>query len=590
MKPLLVLITVATFVVAESLRFSDPRNAALSSMVGWASYVTLLLARLWEDCGVGVGLRRLARVLVLTAVAFAVVYLYYRRSHMLDAGMEVDATFTFMGLGYFLRFDGPLTYAGRTPSFPQFPMQILGHLPGYLIGFDRLGPFAIHLGMMLQVAALFAVLTTWVVEGSLLVQAVTVAGVAAVFTTRLTLLVINLTCYGIPAVAIGIIFLTIVFGAPSERVLFRRVGGLLLLALLHHYPGIFFVMPLVFLWLVAAPQPGWRLADFLRANLPLIAAALMGIVCVTMNPILLLSRLRAVTTPHLALEEMQEKVIHNWSYLRDAFPSVFTLIFFRDSPGTWHLLNIPPLAGWVTPIITANWIVSAVALGRRGLAYVGHLVVLAAGLFGLTVLQHVVTGFETYRDMTLLLGLVTAGVAFVLAAPRVRPAARVALAGWAITVAAYGWSDVPAMAGKHYGVLEYAPRMQAGFESLRRFWRRTGEHRLDGAVLGVVEAPPFPLGPLYVHAARTHGIELRLLDAEKLCDDPVAVVRELLASTCVPAAVAVPRGICNDRWRRTLGWPATPPRDITLELFEPGCGREPWHPTSIDLTDGDAAG
>jgi len=46
---------------------------------------------------------------VLTAVAFAVVYLYYRRSHMLEAGMEVDATFTFMGLGYWLTFDGPLT-------------------------------------------------------------------------------------------------------------------------------------------------------------------------------------------------------------------------------------------------------------------------------------------------------------------------------------------------------------------------------------------------------------------------------------------------------------------------------------------------
>jgi hypothetical protein len=29
---------------------------------------------------------------------------------------------------------------------------------------------------------------------------------------------------------------------------------------------------------------------------------------------------------------------------------------------------------------------------------------------------------------------------------------------------------------------------------------------------------------------------------------------------------------------------------MTLELFEPGCGREPWHPTSIDLTDGDVTG
>src|SRR5262245_47221731 len=108
MQPLLVLVTVASFVVAEALRFSDPRHATIASMVGWATFVTLVLAWLWKDCGVRAGVRRLARTTVLTLVAFAVIYAYYRRSHLLDAGMEVDASFTFMGLGYFLAFDGPI--------------------------------------------------------------------------------------------------------------------------------------------------------------------------------------------------------------------------------------------------------------------------------------------------------------------------------------------------------------------------------------------------------------------------------------------------------------------------------------------------
>lgn len=590
MKPLLVLVTVGTFVVAEALRSSDPWRATIASMVGWASFVTLVLAWLWKDCGVRGGLRRLARVTLLTAVAFGVIWAYYRRAHLLDAGMEVDASFTFMGLGYFLTLESPITWAGRTTSFPQFPMQILGHLPGYLLGFDRIGPVAIHLGMMLQIAALFAVLTTWAVEGSLLVEAVTVAGVAAVFATRLTLLVINLTGYGVPAVSIGIIFLAIVFRPRSQEVLYRRVGGLLLLAAMHHYPGVFFAMPLVFVWIVAAPQPGWRLADFLRANLPLVTGALMGLVCVTMNPSLLMSRIYAVTTPNVALDELRQKVIGNWGFVRGAFPAVFVQIFFRESPGSWHLLDIAPLGGWVPHVIVANWLVSAVALGRRGLAYVGHLVALAACLLLLTLLQHLVTGFESYRDMTLILGLVTPGIAFVLAAPRARPAGRALLVGWAIAVAAYGWADVPAMAGRHYGVLEYAPRMQAGMEALRRFWRRDGEHRLDGAVVGVVDIGHFPLGPLYVEAARAHGIEIRFLDAEKFCADPNAVVRELLGSTCAVAGVAVPRAMCGGHWRARLGWPKVRASDMMLEVYAPGCGREPGAARSVDLAEAGPTG
>ena len=46
---------------------------------------------------------------------------------------------------------------------------------------------------------------------------------------------------------------------------------------------------------------------------------------------------------------------------------------------------------------------TGVALGRRARVFAGALALLVACLLMLTVLQHLVTGFENYRDMTLVL-------------------------------------------------------------------------------------------------------------------------------------------------------------------------------------------
>lgn len=582
MKALLVSTIVTAFLVAESLRFAQPARATVASMVGWGSFGVLCLAWLWEDCGAREGLRRLGRFAVLTGVAFLVILLYYRRSHLLEAGIDVDAGYTFIGLGNFARLAGPITYAGRTPSFPQFPMQLLGHLPGYLIGFDRLGPFAVHLGMLLQVAALLALATTFVVDGALVVQAVTVAAVAAVFTNRLTLLLCNLTGYGIPAMSVGIVFLVIVLRPAPPSVLFPRVGGLLLLALLHHYPGIFFVLPLVLLWVVAGPQPWWRLADFLRANLPLCVAASIGLVCVAVHPVLLLMRLRDVTTPSMDAGELRKKVIENWGFLTGGFGPMFVRMFFVVSPGSWHLLNIAPLGGHLAEIVAADWVVTALALGRRACVYVGGLVVLFTGLALLTGLQHLVTGFESYRDMMLVLGMVTPGVGFVLLTPRARPLARVLLVGWAAAVATYSYADVAELAGKRYAVVENAPVAQAAMEVLRGFWWRVGEHRLDGAAVGVVVPAPFRISPLYVEAARAHGIALRFLDPNAFCANPVAAVTELLAAQCGPVGLAVAPAMCGGAWRRALAWPRPPGTEaLALYRFDSICGTSGSRDTSV---------
>jgi hypothetical protein len=104
-------------------------RATLLSMIGWATFALLWLVWFCERHGIGGALARLARVGVLTAVAFPVLYAYYAHSGLLAAGIEVDAGYTFLALHWFVGVANPITYAGRTTSFAQFPFALLTHLP-----------------------------------------------------------------------------------------------------------------------------------------------------------------------------------------------------------------------------------------------------------------------------------------------------------------------------------------------------------------------------------------------------------------------------------------------------------------------------
>ncbi len=565
---LLALLVVATFVVAECLRDSLHPTAARVSTVGWLAFGVLLGWWLFEDDGVLGAIRRVGRLLALTAIAMVVACLYYRRAGMFDAGVEIDATYTFVGLGWFVDGAEPLTFAGRTVSFCQMPMQLLGHLPGYLVGFDRLGPFAVHCGILLQVGFLLALLVDTTVGATLAVRAGCVALAAAVFSNRLTVLLCNLTGYGVPAVAVGVMFLSLVHGRRSFERTSPWIGGLLMLALMQHYPGWFFVLPLVVLWVLAGRQPWRRCATFTTANVPLFVVVAMAVASVTLHPAMLVTRVHDVTV--LAPGGFAAKVRHNGHYLVTAFPHELVDDFFHRSTGSWHLLDVSPLGGLVAPIIATSWIVSAVALGRRGVGYAGGLVVLAVGLAVLTALQHVVTGFENYRDMMLVVGLATASIGFVLALPDVRLPVRTALVAYGVAVAAYGYVDVGSLVGRRYGVRDYAPNEQALAETLRRYWRSDDGARLRDTALVVVDEH-FPLERLYLAAARQHGIALQFARAFDVCTDPRTAIEKMTANGCCRFAVAMRVGTCPLSMMR-LGWP--PPRtpgDVAIHLFENAC-------------------
>jgi hypothetical protein len=567
----LALAVVATFAVSELLRGPVQTNAAIVSMVGWAGFVLLFFWWLWEDCGVVEGIRRLGRLLALTAVAVVVLYLHYRRSHVLDAGVEVDATYTFMGLGWFLELRTPITFAGQTVSFPQMPMQLLGHLPAYLVGFDRLGPFAIHVAIILQVGFLLALLVTTVVSASLATQAACVVLAAGVFANRLTVLLCNLTGYAIPSLSIGMMFLGLVIRPRSFERTAPWIGGLLMLSLMHHYPGFFFVLPLVALWVVAGWQPWWRVATFVGANLPLCVVLAMAIANLSLHPELLLARIRAVTTPGLALEEMRAKVVLHWANLTGPFFPQFVETFFRRSQGSWHLLNLAPLGALVAPIVAANWLVTATSLGRRGLAFVGALAALAACLVVLTAMQHLVTGFENYRDMTLLLALTTVGIGFVLRIPEVGAVPRVLLIAYALAVAAYQYVDVGELAGKHYMVDQYAPNEQATMEALRDYWRHDGGEHLRDTAVRVVVPMRFPLEHLYTHAATEHRITLSFMPAIEFCPNVAAALEKTATGYCGRIAFAMRGNTCGTPFR-AAGWPVVRrPDRVAIYLFEAAC-------------------
>jgi hypothetical protein len=229
------------------------------------------------------------------------------------------------------------------------------------------------------------------------------------------------------------------------------------------------------------------------------------------------------------------------------------------------------LGGLVGPTIATSWIVSAVALGRPGVRYAGGLAVLGVCLAVLTALQHVVTGFEDYRDMMLVVGLATAGIGFVLALPDVRPPVRAALVAYGIVVAAYGYVDVGSLVGRHYGVRDYAPNEQAVAEAVRRYWRSDDGARLRDTALVVVVDAHFPLERLYLAAAREHGIALQFAWAIDVCADPRTAIGKMAANGCCRFEVAMRVGTCPLSMMR-LGWP--PPRtlgDVAIYLFEGAC-------------------
>jgi hypothetical protein len=184
--------------------------------------------------------------------------------------------YTWIGLQWALRLNNPITFVGSTPSYAQSPLMLLSHAPAMAIGFATL---AIHLGVLLVVAGILAVVTVAVAPGNpFWKQAAAVALAAACASTRFFVQGYDAVGYMPVGVFLGLAFVAALAVEPVVP-RDRMVGGLLALLLLQDaYRGIGMALPLCAAWLVLRRHPIQAARAFVAENaILLLVLAMLGI-------------------------------------------------------------------------------------------------------------------------------------------------------------------------------------------------------------------------------------------------------------------------------------------------------------------------
>src|SRR5262245_3627800 len=433
------------------------REATICSMVAWALLLGAFLYWAWLGRGWRAALGKLARVALLTLVAGSVLFFYFARSETLDAGVNTDAVYSYIGLTWFTELQNPITFVAPNVSYVQLPLMELAHLPAVLIGFDRLGTFSFLFGTMLQVAILLAVMTIVFVPSRLALQIAIAALAAAVFSNRMLVLSYNNFGYSMPAICLGFMFMVVVDDGsiPDPDRLF---GGLLLVAVLHHYSGLTQVLPLALLWLALRPRGPRRFPSFLARNPLLLSAPAMFLITLAIDPQPFIVRLQDVTIgqnrgPVLPLiaNDLVAKMGSNWTFLVHSYPgSYYYQLFISNGEGSLAFLSIPPLGGLFGPVGVGAWFLSAWSLGRRWWRYVAYFVSFVIALLVLAVAQHLLTDFMDYRDVIPIFALLVASLLFVFRLPRSGRFLRLVAICYAVAIAVFNYVDLGNLHGRTY--------------------------------------------------------------------------------------------------------------------------------------------
>jgi hypothetical protein len=542
--------TAAFFLAADLLRRSGPRAATLIALAGWvllgaATLIWMRARRPWGRLA-----RRAARVAVLGVVAAAVLLAYLRHSHVLEAGTHVDAVYTWIGMGWVFSLDNPITLVGRTPSYPQSPLMLLSHLPAMAVGFGRLGPLAIHLGVLLTVSLLLALMVVVVTPGaSLGRQAAAVALAAGCLSTRFVVQGYDAVGYTIAGVCLGLALVT-VLAVEDAALRDRLVGGLVALAILHYsYVGLAMGLPLCAAWLVVRRHPVRATRAFLSANPILLLVLVLVAITMTTRPELALARAYDVVAgvaSKVPLRTTLAKKLASPSF--GGIASVEYQRWYVLNQASWHLVDLAPLGGPSIPLLAAMWVCSWIAAPRRVLAVIAYMIGFLALLGGLSLLEHVVTDPADYRDFPFVFAVTAAGLLFVLRAPALS-GARAAIAwGAAVLVAAVNFGDVALLAGHRHASGDYAPQEVALFEALRHETARDGWHALGASRLVIpVTETHVPIRKLYLDVLAARGFNVTTIATAGLCRNKDEVVRATAKAGCDPFLLAFPLTACNPR-------------------------------------------
>ena len=575
------MILLAAFAAADVLRTSDVRTATLLSMGGWLAFLVLFLAWAWRGVGAGAALRQGGRIAALTLVSFAVLWAYYLRSGVIQAGPHTDAVFTYLGLRSFAHLENPITFAGRTLSYPQAALMLLLHLPGLAVGFERLGPLAIPFGAVVHLALLLGVITDLLVNGSLRAKCAVVALASSLYSNRLLILTYDITGYAFPAICLGLMFLVLADDAVDDPN--RIVGGLLAVALLHHYPGFFMVLPLCIAWLVLARAPWRRVRAFVAANPVVIAVLAMLAISLITNRELMLNRVLDVSIGAEGLASLPGKLRVNLAFL-----NVVGLVryqFFENARGSWFVLTVPALGGLVAPLVAGAWLLSVWTAAKRRARYVLLLVALAIGLGALTVLQDLVTSSADYRQFPFLFAMFTTSLAFVFRLPGLPRTQRALAAAYAIGFGLYNYADLANLQGATKGV-DAAYRSQATMDALWRFVDQPDAvRRLGAAKLFVVVDEFFPLESLYLDVLQPRaGVPAALVRVGQACPRGRWSIDDVSRRACESFLVVANVRHCE------IDAVETPPAGrlkVRGFLFESVCDRPTAPATDRKITDVD---
>jgi hypothetical protein len=483
-------------------------------------------------------------VIAIAIPTFATLYAYYARSRSLEAGVDADTVYTFIGLQWFVALHNPITFAGATYSYHQMPLLLLGHLPGVVLGIDRLGAFAVHCGPMVEVSLLLAAVVERLVPGAWWRRVTTGVLVAAVFSDRLMILGYNSAGYTLPAIALGLMF-AVIAGDPHGNP-DRAVGGLLAFALLHHYPGWTTVAPLVGAWLVLRRGGLAKVRAFVVANPVLLTVVGVAAITAAVRPALLFARIHDVAATGESVGDLWQRTSEHWRYLWTVLPAVRFQELATGDGGSLLLLNTPPLAGLALPLLVTSWAASIVAVPGYEVRCLALLVSFIGGLSILTAAQHLLTDFLAYRDIPLVEGATVIGLLFNFRALLPTGSPRVVLLTLASTMALYNWVDMGTLPGHRFNYYEYAPRAQEGLEAARRL-ARSGRFAALGTSRVVIVGEGFvALERPYVAALAHRGVEANLVKLSAYCADADAALQQTMAARCDAFILIVPTAGCSE--------------------------------------------
>jgi hypothetical protein len=547
---LLAIATTALFLSADLTRGRLPRVATLLAVAGWASLSTA--AMVWMRAGASRSRfwRKIARIVLLALVAAPVLLAYLWHSRVLEAGTHVDAVYTWIGLRWVFRLANPVTLVGRTPSYPQSPLMILSHLPGMAVGFGRIGALALHLGVLLTVSGLLALMAVLVTPtASLVRQVAAVALAAGCLSTRFVVQGYDAVGYTVSGVCLGFA-LVAVLAIEDEGLRDRVVGGLITLAILHYsYVGLALALPLCAAWLVVRRHPLRDTRTFALANPILLLVLVLLAISMTTHPELALARAYDVVAgvaSKVPLRMSLARKVHSASFL-----TIWRVAYQRwyvQNQGSWHLVDLAPLGGPSVALLSAMWVCSWIVAPRRAGATTACMVGFVALLAALSFLEHVVADSADYRDFPFVFAVTAAGLLFVLRAPALSgtraPIAWVAAA----LVAAVNFGDVALLAGHRHTSADYAPQEVALFEALRRHdesaehgWQELGASRLVVTVADTL----VPIRGPYLDLLTARGFKVTTASMLAFCQNRDDVVRAAAKASCEPFLLAFPLAACR---------------------------------------------